>query len=279
MYKYGSRTPFPRKPSSTFRTKMGTLQAAFGTWPSDLSFDLSSETRNADRFSVNEGFDFMDEPADQSSNRDVMMQDPPSRSPSPSTLGEGFDRELRSLWSDDSRKVFHDMVTADGYVNRYRMHMKKRQRLAHHLEHPDLDPVLCDGTKDHQTKYQAANWTLIDGKLFRKPEVGRVGKLRRHLDEVEAWEVLTREHLRSGHLGRDKIRKRLEQRYIGYTLQEIMLVLKECRRCGGCDKLPVNGIASQLPRQESTPTGRSFQRNAGDHSSYGRGQTSNMMWP
>ncbi|KAK3725101.1 hypothetical protein LTR37_000612 [Vermiconidia calcicola] len=156
-----------------------------------------------------------------------------SRSPSPQPLNKTLQQAHKAMWSSDSRNAFHEMVTARDYVNRYRMHMKKRQRLTHYLEHPDLEPHLCDGTKDHQTKYQAVNWTLVDGKLCRKPESGRVGTLRRHLDEVEAWEVLTAEHLRSGHAGRDRLRKVLERRYIGYTLQEIMSVLKECNKCAG----------------------------------------------
>lgn len=77
-----------------------------------------------------------------------------------------------------------------------------------------------DGSKDHQTKYQAANWLLRDGRLYRKAESkgGRSDiSLRRHLDVDEVWDVLTAEHLRSEHLGRDRLRKALEKRFIGYV--------------------------------------------------------------
>jgi len=211
-----------------------------------------------------------------------------ARSPSPSpSPNDDFERERQSFWSEGARKGFHEMVTAEGYVNRYRMHMKKKQRMIAQLEDPELEITLCDGSKDHQTKYQSANWTLKDGFLYRKPEAGRVGKLRRHLDELEAWEVISREHLLSGHLGRDKLRKRLEQKYIGYTLQEIMFVLKECNRCGGKEKhgpatseksLPVSSTvpASQESLSGINVTGPLSSSSQGP---FGRLQASNAMWP
>lgn len=216
-----------------------------------------------------------------SPDEDGMDVDSRSRSLSPPPTDDAFEEERRSLWSTESRNAFHEMVTAEGYVNRYRMHMKKYQRMVHCLEHPDLDPMLCDGTKDHQTKFQAANWTLIDGRLYRKPETGRVNSLRRHLDESEAWDVLTREHLISGHLGRDKLRKRLEQNYIGYTLQEIMFVLKECKRCNGGNQNHDPPIDRTLEPMQSQPESQA-QNEASEIESMGpffRKQTSNMMFP
>ncbi|KAK5168134.1 uncharacterized protein LTR77_006702 [Saxophila tyrrhenica] len=221
---------------------------------------------------------------------DRMNIDDSSRSPSPEPLSESSEQERQSLWSKDSRAAFHEMVTAEGYVARYRMHMKKKQRMIHQLEHPDLEITLCDGSKDHQTKYQSANWTLMNGLLYRKPESGRVGKLRRHLDELEAWDVLTREHLRSGHLGRDKLRKRLEQRYIGYTLQEIMFVLKECRRCGGHEKRSPLANEASNESVAASPSAQPALSYGNDVQSldatstpleepFKRGQLSNFMWP
>lgn len=208
-----------------------------------------------------------------------MSEDSSGHSASPPLLDDGFEQERQKLWSNDDRKAFHEMVTAEGYVNRYRMHMKKYQRMVHCLEHPDLDPTLCDGTKDHQTKYQAANWTLIDGRLYRKPEAGRVGSLRRHLDETETWDVLTREHLTSGHLGRDKLRKRLEQKYIGYTLQEIMFVLKECKRCNGGIKSHDASISTTMDQDQSQPAKSASEAKQDWSRPLFRQQTSNMMFP
>jgi hypothetical protein len=163
--------------------------------------------------------------------------------------------------------------------------MKKRERMMQYLQNPDREPLLCDGNRDHQTKYQAANWTVLDGKLYRKPESGRVARYRRHLDDFEAWDVLTMEHLRSGHLGRDKLRKVLEQNYIGYTLQEIMFVLKECKKCAG------RGLDEDVPMTEATDMEDSADaggvQTRSDPSAdaptpakgpYGREQTSNFMW-
>ena len=196
---------------------------------------------------------------------------PYSRSPSP-LPDPDLEAERSRLWSQDARKGFHAMVTEEKYVNRYRMHMKKVQRMSHYLDHPDLDPHLCDGSKDHQTKYQAVNWTLIDGKLCRKPESGRVGKLRRHIDEIEAWEVITAEHVRSGHAGRDRLRKRLEGRYIGYTLQEIMFVLKECKRCNGDRGATVEMVDADEEEAEKDEANGVGEERQGPFK-----QTSNMM--
>lgn len=216
-----------------------------------------------------------------------------SRSPSPPPPSEDLERGRERMWSADDRTAFHDMVTASGYVNRYRLFHKKKQRMMHYLQHPDLEPMNCDGSKDHQTKYQAAHWTILNGRLYRKPESGRVGKLRRHLDEFEVWDVLTIEHLRSGHLGRDKMRKLLERRYIGYTLQEIMFVLKHCKRCAGTGKVadeessrndvvvedqPMQDPDGWLPNTATSgPTPTAAERVAAKGPYY-RKQTSNMMW-
>ena len=218
-----------------------------------------------------------------------------ARSMSPPSLSTDEQEERDSVWSSDSRKAFHAMVTAPGYVNRYRLPLKRRQRMIHYLEHPELEPMNCDGSKDHQTKYQAANWIVIGGKLYRKADSGRVGKLRKHLDEFEVWDVLTMEHLRSGHLGRDKLRKVLEQRYIGYTLQEIMFVLKDCKKCArkegkhSTEEAPKAGngsVADLTQREDEHYTGTSntalTKRSSLDASlargPFGRKQTSNMMW-
>jgi hypothetical protein len=210
-------------------------------------------------------------------------------SPEPSAATEA---ERAELWSSESRKAFHEMVTVPGYINRYRLHMKKRERMMQYLQNPDREPLLCDGSRDHQTKYQAAHWTVMNGKLYRKPESGRVARYRRHLDDFEAWDVLTLEHLRSGHLGRDKLRKVLEQNYIGYTLQEIMFVLKECKKCAGrgpnaerkdlnhdvdMDDAPEIGNAAEAsaaPRM-SNPSDVVASASKGP---YGRSQTCNLMW-
>jgi hypothetical protein len=210
-------------------------------------------------------------------------------SPEPSAATEA---ERAELWSSESRKAFHEMVTAPGYINRYRLHMKKRERMMQYLQNPDREPLLCDGSRDHQTKYQAAHWTVMNGKLYRKPESGRVARYRRHLDDFEAWDVLTLEHLRSGHLGRDKLRKVLEQNYIGYTLQEIMFVLKECKKCAGrgpnAERKDLNhdfeiddaremgnaAEASAAPRTSNPPD----VITSASKGPYNRPQTSNFMW-
>ena len=220
----------------------------------------------------------------------LQAQDESTRPASPPPTAE-LEAERAQLWSADSRKVFHEMVTAPGYINRYRLHMKKRERMMQYLQNPDKEPLLCDGSRDHQTKYQAAHWTVLNGKLYRNPESGRVARYRRHLDYFEVWDVLTMEHLRSGHLGRDKLRKVLEQNYIGYTLQEIMFVLKECKKCAGrglnAEHKDSDGdipMADAIDMEDAADAGvRTRSRSsepapASTKGPYGRQQTSNFMW-
>lgn len=77
-----------------------------------------------------------------------------SRSPGPSPEVEA---ERAEMWSPEARKAFHEMVTGAGCINRYRLYMKKRERIMQFLQNPDKEPLLCDGSRDHRTKYQAAH--------------------------------------------------------------------------------------------------------------------------
>lgn len=137
------------------------------------------------------------------------------------------------MWSEESHRAFQTMLAGQNYVNRHRLDPSKYQRLTNYLLDPSTDPTHPNGRKDHKTRYQSARWLLKDGRLYRKPHPERVGSLRRHLDKHEVWDVLTAEHLMSGHSGRDGLKRILVKKYIGYTLQEITLVLRECRRCSG----------------------------------------------
>ena len=140
-----------------------------------------------------------------------------SRSPSPQRCSHALLSERDIVFSDTARQAFQAMINAPGYVNRYRLSPLKHQRILDYLSNPEVDPTNGDGSKDHQTRYQAAHWTLIEGKLYRKAESKKdeIGSLRRHVDADEAWDVLTSQHLKSGHLGRDRLRKRLEREFIG----------------------------------------------------------------
>lgn len=63
---------------------------------------------------------------------------------------------------------------------------------------------------------------------------------RRHVSAEKAFDVLTAEHLKASHQGRDKMLKVLEGRYIGYTKAELMLVLD---RCSVCSQKHIRGAA------------------------------------
>lgn len=136
---------------------------------------------------------------------------------SPQRFSHALLSERDKAFSDTARQAFRAMIKAPGYVNRYRLSPSKHQRILDYLSNPGVDPTNDDGSKDHQTRYQAAHWTLIEGKLYRKAESKKdeINSLRRHIDADEAWDVLTSQHLKSGHLGRDRLRKRLERDFIG----------------------------------------------------------------
>ena len=163
---------------------------------------------------------------------DNIGEDKMPRSPSP-PLSLALSLDLAENWSEESREAFQTMISAPGYVNRYRLDPKKKTLFEKYLHDPSKEPLNEDGTRDHQMRYQASHWLLANGHLYRRPKSSRSDHLRRHLDTEEVWSAITAEHLRHGHFGRDKLRKALDRRYIGYSPQEIMFVLKECKRCSG----------------------------------------------
>lgn len=197
--------------------------------------------------------------------------------PPPFASNEVLGGERARCWSLESRNAFHAMINSSRYINRYRLTPAKRRRLKAVLSDPTLEPLNPNGSKDHQTKYQAANWTLRNEELYRVPNADDSSKghhFRQHLDENEVWDTLTAEHVISGHLGRDKLRKLLEKKYIGYTLQEIMFILRECRQCNGKDSR-VTGVGihnddEQVCGSQPSQTTESLATN--------HKQASNFMW-
>lgn len=87
-----------------------------------------------------------------------------------------------------------------------------------------------------------------DGHLFRKES--RLQQPRRHVSANEVFDILTAEHLLSGHQGRDKMLKILETKYIGYTKDELMFVLD---RCSVCSAKQIRGAAAR--RRENRQSG------------------------
>lgn len=95
--------------------------------------------------------------------------------------------------------------------------------------------------------------------LYRKES--RLQQPRRHVAAGEVFDVLTAEHLQSGHQGRDKMLKILEAKYIGYTKDELMFVLD---RCSVCSEKHIRGAAARRREKRLSSTRDVVERGDGD---------------
>ena len=136
--------------------------------------------------------------------------------------------ERAQTWTMSARFGFNAMLASSDYKNKLRLKPEKKDRIVHFLTKPDAKSRERDRS-DAQAKHQAQNWLCQDGILYRKES--RLQYPRRHVGADEVFDILTAEHLRSGHHGRDKMLKILESKYIGYTKDELMYVLDHCLAC------------------------------------------------
>lgn len=136
--------------------------------------------------------------------------------------------ERAQTWTMTARFGFNAMLTSPDYKNKLRLKPDKLERIIHFLTIPDAKSREKDRA-DAQAKHQAQNWLYRNGVLYRKES--RLQNPRRHIGADKVFDVLTAEHLKSGHHGRDKMLKVLEAKYIGYTKDELMYVLDHCLIC------------------------------------------------
>lgn len=100
--------------------------------------------------------------------------------------------------------------------------------------HPaaSIDPrYASDARLKNRSKAYTLHPPAPHGHLYRADT--STGTLRRHVGDHEVWEMLTAEHVRSGHKGRDRMLGIIKERFVGYTLEELMFVLSTCRVCQG----------------------------------------------
>ena len=136
--------------------------------------------------------------------------------------------ERAQTWTGVARFGFNALLASPVYKNKLRLKPDRKERIIYFLTVHDAKSREKDRT-DAQAKYQAHRWMYENGFLYRKES--RLQQPRRHLDASEVFDVLTAEHLISGHHGRDKMLKVLETKYIGYTKEELMYVLDHCLEC------------------------------------------------
>ena len=136
--------------------------------------------------------------------------------------------ERAQTWTTIARFGFNAMLASAEYKNKLRLKPDKMVRIVHFLTVPDAKSRERDRA-DAQAKHQAQDWLYENGVLYRK--ASRLQVQRRHVGVNEVFDILTAEHLKSGHHGRDKMLKLLEAKYIGYTKDEVMYVLEHCLEC------------------------------------------------
>ena len=136
--------------------------------------------------------------------------------------------ERGCTWTGISRFGFNAMLASSEYKNKLRLSSDKAERIIHFLTTPDAKSREKDRT-DAQIKHQAQHWMYENGTLYRKDS--RLQQSRRHVSANEVFDILTAEHMRSGHHGRDKMLKALQVKYIGYTKDELMYILDHCLVC------------------------------------------------
>ena len=136
--------------------------------------------------------------------------------------------ERAQTWTGPARFGFNAMLASPNYKNKLRLKPDKMERIIHFLTVPAAKSREKDRA-DAQAKHQAQHWKYEDGILYRKES--RLDQPRRHISATDIFDVLTAEHLRSRHHGRDKMLKVLEAKYIGYTKDELMYVLDRCLVC------------------------------------------------
>ena len=136
--------------------------------------------------------------------------------------------ERAQTWTMPARFGFNAMLASPEYKNKLRLKPDKLERILHFLTVPEAKSRERDRA-DAQAKHQAKNWLYQDGILYRKGSI--LQQPRRHVGADEVFNILTAEHLKSSHRGRDKMLKVLEAKYIGYTKDELMYVLDHCLTC------------------------------------------------
>ena len=152
---------------------------------------------------------------------------------------------ITNPWNGQSRTEFHrkfNPALNSTYKNKLRLAPDAEARVRHFLLHPQspLDP---NSPSDARLKARSKSYTLFPyaphGHLYRTETtaagsgsgVPGVTTLRRHVGEREVWDLLTSEHMKSGHKGRDRMLALIKERFVGYTLEELMFVLGSCRVC------------------------------------------------
>lgn len=190
----------------------------------------------------------------------------PNDSQTPDTTDDDLNELIANPWTPSMKQDFYKKFNFNNpaYKNKLRLYPHAEQRVRYFLLNPDapLDPSL---SSDARLKLRAKGYTLQpllpNGTLYRNESTIASTTLRQHVSEANVWNILTSEHVKSGHKGRDRMLSLIKDRFVGYTLEELMFVLGTCRLCArarmsGSGGMSLGSRGSQNQNQQVLKPGR-----------------------
>lgn len=128
------------------------------------------------------------------------------------------------------KEAFFDMITADDYRCKERVHPDKIRRYLNYLDDPSLKPRKGH-PEDSKLRFDAFKFfEIIEGKLYRKPE-GKYTESREVVYQNLAFDIISRKHLHLGHPGRDPLFLALDQEVYGIKRSECYWIKDHCLHC------------------------------------------------
>jgi len=141
-----------------------------------------------------------------------------------------FDERPINPFPPSIREKFFDMITAEGYKCKERVHPEKIRQYILFLDDPNKKPERGNQAES-KLRYDAFKfYELRDNKLYRKPE-GKYPEPRLVVYQNEAFDIITRKHLHLGHPGRDPVFLALDPEVYGIKRDECYWVKDHCMVC------------------------------------------------
>jgi hypothetical protein len=129
---------------------------------------------------------------------------------------------------NDVHTAFEEYINSNTYHNREQLPYEKWHQMHVLLDDPTIKPEDRETINlKHRTQL---NFELIHNKLYRQKD-------KRHLNpryvvpKSEVFDVITQEHLKLLHAGRNKVWPAIEQQYYGIKREDVEFILKRCKNC------------------------------------------------
>jgi transposase InsO family protein len=152
---------------------------------------------------------------------------PPAAPPGP--------RPLPTCFSTRARNAFYSRITAPNYVNVFRYPPEDVERMIEFLRGSlDLKRDQYNQLQKHDItlrKRARQDYELRGNELWRKAKHGKAQAALRYLRHEEVFDTVVKEHLDSGHNGRDKVFENVKERYWGVSREEVLWIVQACSTC------------------------------------------------